>query len=95
MKSYELSLHWKQGDDLAGHLSTMKTPTRALKAWGLSFAHAKRICDEIATAIDGKAVVIEAGTHYIALHPKSPTAKKALEALVAKKLLQAVDTEEE
>ena len=87
MSVYELFLHYKQGDDLSRIIERTKTPSEALTEWAASFEHCHRTCLEIARAIDGKNVRINADTHTITLTPQDADAKHALNALVEKGLI--------
>lgn len=95
MTVYELFLHFKQGDDLSRILGRTKTPSAALTAWAETFEHHRRVCLEIAQAIDGKRVRVDADTHTITLTPEDADAKRALDALVERKLITLLPIEEE
>lgn len=80
-KSYELWLHFKQGDDLAECLETAKNPSEALQKWSDSMMVNWFTIQRIAVALEGKDVEIEADTHMICIHPKNKAATTALENL--------------
>ncbi len=93
-KSYELNLHYKQGDDFACHLEACRNDTvAALRAWANSLQaaaeHAKALAYDIERS--GKKVEADADTHFIGLHGD----EALLNELAEKGLLTAFDYEDE
>jgi len=89
-KSYELFLHYKQGDDLAGHLKANPgDPVAALRSWSESLKAAVERLSELAYDVEksGKSVSITADTHFIGINGDPAL----LEGLAAKGLLDAVE----
>lgn len=84
---YTFSLYFKQGDDLAPHVEQTKTASEALQSWSRHFAGYQEQCLQVAQALEGKKIEIDAQVHHIEFHPKDETAKAALKALAKKKLI--------
>lgn len=88
MKTYELSLHGKQGDDLGFLLDKTKSCTGALREWATAFTERQAICEQIAVAIDAAAIDIEADGNFVFFRAKNSAAEKILAHLTRKKLLR-------
>lgn len=90
--SYELFLHYKQGDDFAGYLRSRRgNVPRALIAWQEAFianADACRLLSEILATLPRKSYTVEADTHSITFVANTPAATYALDQLAKAKVLQ-------
>ncbi len=91
MKTYELFVHWKQGDDLGQHLENEDTNAGALRAWAASFRRYQLRAEQIAKAIEGEDIEISADTHMILLLPNSEKAEKVLQLLADAKMISVSD----
>ena len=90
-KSYELFLHYKQGDDLNGFVEEAKTHKEALLEWADFMESNAKAIRELVKIFKGKKLVIDqADTHYIAISGD----KKCLEKAVEKGILQCQEEEE-
>jgi hypothetical protein len=87
-KTYELWLHYKQGDDFAAILEKEPTPSKALESWAAHFAACRDICAQLARTLAGKNVEAGGGTHYIGFTAKDDEAERALAALAKENLLR-------
>ena len=94
-KFYSLFLHYKQGDDFQHILSNTKDNSEAFLHWAESFEQNATVCYEIAKALDGQHVTIDAGTHMINLSPDDEQAESVLNKLVIAKLISVEDFEDE
>ncbi|KXB03013.1 hypothetical protein AKJ45_02835 [candidate division MSBL1 archaeon SCGC-AAA261F19] len=90
-KSYELFLHWKQGDDFAEELEKADTTEEALRNWAETFEEHAKHCRELAEIFEGKDIEAYADTHHISFVDDEEVLKKA----VKKGLLEVVDIPEE
>ena len=91
-KTYELFLHYKQGDDLSGFVEQTKTHKDALLAWADFMESNAKALRELVNLFKGKKLTIEqADTHFIAISGD----KKCLEKAVEKGILSVQDFEEE
>lgn len=93
-KSYELSLHHKQGDDFHGHLEAYRgDAVAAPRAWAAELRkaaeHAKALAYDVERS--GKKVEADADTHFIGFHGD----EALLNELAEKGLLAAFDHEDE
>ncbi len=95
MKTYELWLHYKQGDDLAAIAEKNTTTAAAFREWATSFGRCREVCLQITKAIEGKNVTIQADTHHISLEPGDADAERALEALVREEILSVHEWNDE
>lgn len=85
--SYELELHWKQGDDFKARLQeTAGNICRALDTWASCFEANAQTCRELATLFEGKYITVDADTHTIVFSGGAKTLKQA----VKEKLLLVV-----
>ena len=91
MDSYELFLYWKQGDTFAAKLEKTPKVSDALKSWSKDFTRYRDICLQLAKALEGKNVTVDAGTHTILFQPKDKAADTALKSLVKEDLLSVAD----
>ena len=89
IRNYELVLHWKQGDDLAGIIEQTKTVNEAFMTWADVFEQRRDVCRQIARTLTGQNVEVIADTNYIAFSPKDDAAEGALEALVREELISS------
>lgn len=94
MKTYEIYLHGKQGDDFAAHIEKSKNVWAALAVWTEDFRKRADICDRIARAIYQKNVQVEADTHMILFIPQDTTAEKAFDELLAAGLVHRSSMDE-
>lgn len=83
MKTYEIFLHYKQGDDFAAHVDATNNVSDALTGWAADFRKRTAVCEEIARALHGKNVEVDAQVHMILLTPKDAEAERALDDLLA------------
>ena len=68
VKLVTLWIHWKQGDDLAHHLDHYKgNAVQGLRDWADSLEDGARRVRELAGALEGHPVKIEADTHHIGI----------------------------
>lgn len=95
MKTYELFLHGKQGDDFAQHAAIAATVNKALLSWSAALKQCQNICEQIARALEGKNVSVFADTHVISLTADDAEAEKALDALTAEGLLTVMPIEDD
>ena len=87
--SYELFLHYKQGDDFADHLEQAQDDVpAALRSWAESFKRHHDVCLQIARVLDGKKIEAQADVHFISFEPGDDQAENALEALVREELIE-------
>jgi len=90
-KTYELYLHYKQGDDLANFIKQTKTSQEALLAWAAFMESNAQTIKRLVEIFEGKKLFIEqADTHFIQIDGDKECLKKA----VKEKLLQIMDWEE-
>lgn len=94
MKDYSLSVHWKQGDDLARHVEATGSLYNGLLSWANSFKEISSIVEEIAVGIKDKDIGVIADTHYIGFLPQNDDAEISLKALEARKLLHGEEIED-
>jgi hypothetical protein len=96
IRSYELWLHYKQGDDFGHVLEKCKgNVPKALKTWAANFKQHAEVCLQLAKAFKGKKITVQADTHMICFDPKDVKATACLEALVKKKLLDVQEWDDE
>lgn len=95
MISYELSLNYKQGDDLAGHLENSATPADGFASWAKHHKQNMLICEQISKILEKVEVEVFADTHMISLKPKNDTAREALEMLVNEGVLYRHEWDDE
>lgn len=95
MKTYQLFLHGKQGDDFADHLKATKSTEEALRSWAKSFKEAHDACLQLANAFQKKGIEAEADTHLIQFYAHDEEAKKVLEVMAKEKLLQIEEFDDE
>lgn len=95
-KSYELFLHFKQGDDFGQILQANNNdiPT-ALRVWEQGFKENAAVCARLAKAFEGQALTAHADTHHISFAPDDAKADECLEVMVKEELLQAIDSDDE
>ena len=88
-KSYELFLHYKQGDDFQRCLGHARgnVPT-ALRLWAETFKRNHDICLQLARVFEGKEIDAHADTHHISFEPGDHVARGALEVMAAEKLIE-------
>ena len=68
VKLVTLWIHWKQGDDLAHHLDRSQgNAVQGLREWADSLEEGARHVRELAGALEGHAVTIQADTHHIGI----------------------------
>lgn len=91
MKSYMLSLYYKQGDDLENLLRQCNGVEDALRCWAELMRANAQTCETIAAAISGKQVKVIADTHHISFETDDPEAEKALHELADLKILTQDD----
>jgi hypothetical protein len=74
------SVHWKQGDDLANCIKEANgNPIAGLRLWADEMdSRAKHIRD-LASALEGKKVEINGGTHYIGIYGLTDAEARRLE----------------
>lgn len=95
-KSYELFLHYKQGDDFGQILRENQSDVpKALRAWAARFKENVAICERLAKAFEGQKLVVEADTHHISFDPTDGSARKCLEAMAVEKLIHVYEFEED
>ena len=94
-REYDLSLHWKQGDDFGHCLKESGGNTSlALETWAKHFAECQNACLKIAKVLKGKDVESHGSVHVIRLYPGDNEATEALEMLVREDLISAEDIED-
>jgi hypothetical protein len=82
MKRAELHLpYFKQGDDLAHHLSQTKSVEEALEAHAAQLDFAASILRKVREMVSNQGVSIEADTHYISIEGPD----EVIEALIDSK----------
>jgi hypothetical protein len=91
MKSYEMFVHYKQGDDLGHHLENSKDASESLFSWSTSLISAGERVKVIAERIKGLDITIDADTHFIGM---SGDHEEVLNLMVADGLLNLVEFEE-
>jgi len=92
MKTYELFLHWKQGDDFRGCLEQAKgNVSEALEFWARDFDSRAKHCRELAERVKGKSVETDADTHMITFGGD----EELLDKLVEEELLSAFEVEDD
>ena len=68
VKLVTLWIHWKQGDDLAHYLDQNKqNVVQGLRDWADSLENGAQKVRELAGALEGHAVKIQADTHHISI----------------------------
>ena len=77
VKEFELSCHWKQGDDLASYISSTGDSRGGLIAWAQSFEENAKKLRKLAEMFEGKDLDIQAGTHYIGVSGDKETLERA------------------
>lgn len=93
MKTYELWLHGKQGDDLQTNANASKDASGAFFCWSLDFEKRIEICHRISDALEGRNVKIEGEGNFIFLTPLDENAEVALDALALCKFIRVVDAD--
>ena len=67
--SYELFLHYKQGDDFAGCLELAKdNVSKAFEIWAESFEFNAIRCRELAERFKDKEITVNSDTHHIGFY---------------------------
>lgn len=89
-KSYNLFLHWKQGDDLADHLEG-KTVSEGLLSWAEFMKSNATHLEQLAALFKDKEIECFADTHCINFEGDEEVLKKAEE----QELIQADEFEDE
>ena len=87
-KMYTLDIHYKQGDDLSGHMGQAKTTQGALKLWADQLEAGVTAIRRLAEIFEGKELYIDADTHCISIISSD---KKALKQAVKEGLLTEED----
>lgn len=95
MKTYELWMYTKQGNDLAHYVKNTKTIAEAFHLWAEFLAQHQATCRTISDAFEGKNVEIEADGVFIHVYPKDKEAEKVCKALADLKILSVFPPEEE
>ena len=95
MRSYELWLHYKQGDDFSGHLKETSSVSAALRRWAAQFIENQAICERLAVMLDGRNVTGHGDTHLVELCADDVDAEKALAVAAAEELIAAREDDEE
>lgn len=86
-KTYELFVHYKQGDDLNHFLAETKTVSEGLKMWSEGMKANSELLAKLAELLEGKDVECHADTHYIGFQGDDEVLGKAVEM----ELLQLVE----
>lgn len=90
LPSYELWLHWKQGDDFAGCLKEANDNVpAALELWAQHFDGCAEHCRSLAKELEGADVSADGDVHYIRFDGD----EVLMEKLVSMELLNRVDWE--
>lgn len=91
-RSYELFLHYKQGDDFAQALEAHPDDIpAALRTWEQHFRNNASVCARLAKAFEGKNLIVNAGTHHIDFTPGDDAARECLEVMAQEELLRIED----
>lgn len=69
----EMWIHYKQGDDLSHHLERSPNPVQALRDWADVLASGAEGIREVAAALEGHKVEIDADTHHIGISVEDQT----------------------
>ena len=64
-REYELTLHWKQGDDFRGYLSKSETVSEALVKWADHFESCRDRCLALSEKFRGRDIEAEAGANTV------------------------------
>lgn len=83
-KSYELWLHWKQGDEFGNLIEEADSTEDALTTWAKIFESRAEHCRKLAEVVDGKDIEGYGDTHHIDFRGD----EEVLEEAVEKDLLQ-------
>lgn len=80
MKTYSLSVHWKQGDEFAEYLDRNKDDvSKALFEWASNMHDKAQRLEELARLLKGEDVEADADTHCIMLYGDEKVLDKAAE----------------
>lgn len=87
-KSYEIFLHWKQGDDYGHCLGQCnQNVSEALKLWSEHLKAASEHAANLSEMLDGVNLGVCADTHHISFDPLDEDAERVLEACVKEELV--------
>lgn len=96
MRTYELFLHYKQGDDFGICLHKCGGDVvAALKMWREELLANSAHCSLLSERLVGVKVEVHADTHFIGFSPLNEEAEQCLNKLVAEELLTGSDWEDE
>jgi hypothetical protein len=94
--SYNLFVHWKQGDEFHDLLhETGSDLSAAFSLWADVFTERAALCEKLANELQGLKIDVQADTHMIDLEPGDVTARAALDSLVAEEILEPQVCDEE
>lgn len=91
MKSYELNLHWKQGDEIANCLEQTESVSEALRLRGKMLSDCVEVCNKLADLFDGSDITCDADTHMIAFSGNKELLQKAAD----QELLDVIDFDDD
>lgn len=94
MKTYELFLHYKQGEELGVFLEQTggKVP-EALTLWAASFKHHMEVCNNLARLLNDEDVAVFAETHMVSFEPKTEKGRAVLDMLAREEILDMMEFE--
>lgn len=89
--TYTLSLHWKQGDEIADHVKRARSASGAFEAWRDDYAKRQQVCDRISKILEGKRVSVHGDNHMITLEARTDDAEEALAELCKEGILSLLE----
>lgn len=78
---FQLHLHTRQGNDLDNWLEHTKTPSHAFAEWAKSFREHEKVCVQLANALEGTRIDVEALGDDVFLIPTNDREEQILRAL--------------